>query len=530
MEADGPVVQLGLLGGCSIRLDDVEASELSGKARAALAYLATTGVRQPRPHLAALLWSDLPDANALAGLRKVVGELRRDLPDALDVDRRGIGFAPGARVRVDAVDFSREGAAEDDEVLERALRRYAGGFLDGVYLRRASLFDEWREGWSTRLRALYHEGLQRLAGRRAARGERAAAVALLQRLLAEDPLHEAAHLELMRLHLEGGRRGAALAQYRACRSVLAEELGAAPMPALTALHDAIASAEPPTAGDDAADGPPVPAPQFVVGPPITRPHLFFGRAPELERILHGWQEPPFEHVAVIGRRRSGKTSLLRCLPRLCGEGAHPFRLDQRRYRLGHGPGYRWIHLDFQDPRMRTLSGALSHLLRGLGLEPPPDCTLERFMDLASERRGPVGTLVLMDELAAGLGAEELDQDFWWTLRSLTQITDGYVGLALASHEPPMREAEAAGRASPFFNIFKTLELGPLEPAAARELVDSAAVRFRDEDVDWILDTARGWPCPLQILCQECELATRHGSDPRWREAARERLLPHDLPA
>src|SRR4051794_35741939 len=61
-----------------------------------------------------------------------------------------------------------------------------------------------------------------------AAGPPEAAVRLGLRILALDPLQEAAHRALMRLHARHGRRGAALARYQVLRDTLARELETAP--------------------------------------------------------------------------------------------------------------------------------------------------------------------------------------------------------------------------------------------------------------------------------------------------------------
>jgi DNA-binding SARP family transcriptional activator len=65
------------------------------------------------------------------------------------------------------------------------------------------------------------------------------AVEYTTRLLALDPLREEAHRKLMWLHALDGQRGAALAQYEACRQILDEELGVAPSGQTTTLYEQI---------------------------------------------------------------------------------------------------------------------------------------------------------------------------------------------------------------------------------------------------------------------------------------------------
>ena len=64
-------------------------------------------------------------------------------------------------------------------------------------------------------------------------------VAVAQRWLELDPLHEPAHRELIRLYAARGDRAAALAQYRECVRTLSRELGVPPLAETTRLYEAI---------------------------------------------------------------------------------------------------------------------------------------------------------------------------------------------------------------------------------------------------------------------------------------------------
>jgi hypothetical protein len=85
------------------------------------------------------------------------------------------------------------------------------------------------------------------------------------------------------------------------------------------------------------------------------------------------------------------------------------------------------------------------------------------------------SVVLLDEIGAALAAPELDQEFWWSLRSLgSNQTGGRLAFVLTAHELLARLAQAQGKPSPFFNIFgHTLLLGALSEAEAHELIASS---------------------------------------------------------
>jgi hypothetical protein len=266
-----------------------------------------------------------------------------------------------------------------------------------------------------------------------------------------------------------------------------------------------------------------------VGPPINQPRHFFGRERELARIFGCWQSSPLMHVTLIGPRRSGKTSLLHYLSAITATPRSDCRSSQRTDWLPEPHRYRWIWIDFQDPRMRVRERLLQHLLAGCGIEAPRPCTLESFADAMDSHAWESPCIVLMDELERGLASPELDQDFWHCLRALMNMpTQGNLGFLLSSHEPPQDIAEERGKTSPFFNMFQTLELGPFTEAEARELIASSPQPFPEKDVDWILSQSGRWPFLLQVLCQERLMALgQDDASENWKEAGLSRLTAYD---
>jgi hypothetical protein len=265
---------------------------------------------------------------------------------------------------------------------------------------------------------------------------------------------------------------------------------------------------------------------FVVGPPVTIARQFYGRGRELSRMFGLWRRFPLQHIALIGPKRSGKTSLLHYVQHITRAAPEELRPGQRADWLPGPERYQWVHVDFQDARMGRQDRLLRHLLLSLNMPAPNPCTLDTFMDVVSHRlQRP--TIVLMDEIGAGLASPELDESFWWSLRALAgSYTSGNLAFALTSHHPPAHLAQDEGKPSPFFNIFHALEIGPFTDVEARELIASSPLPFDPEDAAWILEQSGRWPCLLQVLCQArlTALEERETGD-AWQDEGVRRMAP-----
>ncbi|MCB0210838.1 MAG: ATP-binding protein [Anaerolineae bacterium] len=243
-----------------------------------------------------------------------------------------------------------------------------------------------------------------------------------------------------------------------------------------------------------------PLADFIVGPPVITPCKFFGRTAELTYIFDLWQNSPLQHIALIGPKRSGKTSLLRYLQKITQTSSNELRSGQKSNWLPQAEFYRWVFVDFQNPLLQKREGLLRHVLTTLALPIPTPCDLNNFLNIMSDHlKQP--TLILLDEIAAGLNAPELDETFWGGLRSLANSETGhFLGFVVAGDKSPVLLSHDYGKPSPFFNIFgHSIRLGPLTEPEARQLIASSPKPFSTLDIEWILEKSQRWPCLVQLL-------------------------------
>lgn len=268
-----PKFRLTLLG--RFRLDDEDGREIAVASRKAQGMLAVLAAHSPaaisRERMAAMLWGDLAEERARHSLRQVLAALRRDAPI---VGASGDTLCLDSRVCTsDTAEFAALAASTAPGELERALALHAGAFLDGLATKEEA-FEEWLGAERTRLAKAALEAMMRLAAQHAGQGEDEAAVRLLQRLLAADPINEDAHRALMRSLQALGRRSEALQQYQLCRELLLKQLQVEPDAATQALHESMRKSSATPVGAKARGQPVV----------AVLPFANVARAPELDAL------------------------------------------------------------------------------------------------------------------------------------------------------------------------------------------------------------------------------------------------------
>jgi len=234
------MLRLHTFGGLRIKRDGQPLQLPTHKARDLLAYLITLRDHpHPRPVLAGTLWPNLPEEKARRRLSDTLWRVHRAIGSGVILaDEDTLAFDPACDYWLDVEEFENKtqeaGRREQTDAscilpLASCIRLYCGPFLDGLY-------HDWVLLERERLRGLYLEALGHLLELHKQAGDYESALTITQRLVAAEPLHEAAHRELMRLYHLLGRDAEAIAQYHRCREILREELDVAPAPETEALY------------------------------------------------------------------------------------------------------------------------------------------------------------------------------------------------------------------------------------------------------------------------------------------------------
>jgi DNA-binding SARP family transcriptional activator len=301
-----PTLRVRLLGAFSVSLDGepVEGLE-SARLQSLFAYLV---LHRDTPHLrqqlAFLFWPDSSEAQARNNLRQTLHTLRQASP-ALDgvllADNRTLRWNPDASIHLDVAEFASELALAETAsrqndpsvmlvALERAITLYTGDLLPSCY-------DTWITAEREAFRQRYLGALRQVIHSFDAQRRYAQAIGYARRLVAHDPLDEAASRDFMRLLAATGDRAGVARAYHECVAILQRELGIAPsqetQEAYTALmaQSAAMSSRPPA--------------------PSTLPSLI-GRQREWERMRESWRQacaskPGF--ILVTGEAGIGKSRL-----------------------------------------------------------------------------------------------------------------------------------------------------------------------------------------------------------------------------
>jgi len=314
------MIELTLLGSPRITFHSHPVTGLLAKSQALLFYLALQKRGQSRLALAALLWPEKAEPDALTNLRQVLHNLRQQMPALLQVDRTMVALNPATPCQVDVEQFEHSCAAHQPlAVRQAAVAAYTGEFLAGFHVADAQPFEEWQAITRERLHFLAVQTLESLVDHFTAHCD-PAGLRYTSQLLALEPWSEKTHRAQMRLLAWSGQRRAALAHYERCCQLLAQELNTDPQAETVALYEQIQRGDFPASKAAAPAIPALPAgagealntapPRTVAGDGLPQhPNRFVGRRDEVAHLLQFLQDEDCRLITLIGLGGIGKTRL-----------------------------------------------------------------------------------------------------------------------------------------------------------------------------------------------------------------------------
>jgi DNA-binding SARP family transcriptional activator len=245
-------LEIRLLGGFSVEVGSrvvQDADWRLRKAKQLVKLLAlAVGHRLQREQLMELLWPEHDLESAANNLHKAIYTARRALePDLrpswpsayLRLEWNRVVLDGPAGLRVDVDEFERAAAAAQlsgvSSAYTSALDLYADELLP------EDRYEDWAAERREALERRYLGLLMELADLRESEGQPYAAIDALSRVVAREPVHEEAHVALMRLYAQSGQRYLALREYQRLRAALRRELDLEPTPAITQLYRDIAA-------------------------------------------------------------------------------------------------------------------------------------------------------------------------------------------------------------------------------------------------------------------------------------------------
>jgi predicted ATPase/DNA-binding SARP family transcriptional activator/DNA-binding CsgD family transcriptional regulator len=248
--SDSPFpVRIRLLGGLGVWVGSRAVSEGEWqlrKARSLVKLLALApGHRLHREQVMDLLWPDGGRRAAANNLRQALHVARRALephpsaPRCLMSHGEYLALCPDGPLWIDVEAFEEAAATarrfRDSQAYRAALDLYAGDLLP------EDRYEGWAEDRRRQLRQIYLTLLAEMADICEERGDLGAAIDALREAVSEEPEHEQAHADLMRLYAKSDQCHKALQQYEQLRQALRREFGTEPGNTSRRLHEEIVS-------------------------------------------------------------------------------------------------------------------------------------------------------------------------------------------------------------------------------------------------------------------------------------------------
>jgi DNA-binding SARP family transcriptional activator len=220
---DAAPARVTLLGGFQLEVGAGRAAELPRGVQRLVAHLGLSH-HPARAAVAGLLWPHVPEEQAHGSLRSALWRLQKAAPGLVDSSCGRLSLDRDVRVDVrDTVRWARAvlDPRRDDVGTPPPECALSGELLPGWY-------DDWVLAERERLRQLRLYAMEALAERLGRQGRHGEAVQAAYAAIRTEPLREAAHRTLVRIHLAEGNTAEALRAYESFRRLLEAELGESP--------------------------------------------------------------------------------------------------------------------------------------------------------------------------------------------------------------------------------------------------------------------------------------------------------------
>jgi WD40 repeat protein/DNA-binding SARP family transcriptional activator len=523
-------LKICLFGALVIALDGDKVANLSSaKACALLAYLSVESSQaHRRDKLVNLLWPEYTETSARANLRRALADLRQAIgdhqavPPFLHISRETLQFNTTSDAWVDVITFNKllgtsPPPTTDRELnvtdgipqLEEAVSLYRGPFLDGFSIPDSVDFEEWALLTRERVHRQCLQALYRLAEAYQVNGEYEAALVHAWRQVEMDPWQESGHRQVMQLLALSGQRGAALAQYEACRKLLRTELGTGPSEQTQQLYNLIRQGEWPSSTAE----PKIRLARKVGECPYRGlaafqeedASIFFGREKFTDRLSEA-VHTPLNATVLVGASGSGKSSVVFA-------GLLPRIRERENWLITHfRPGVQPFQslaaglLPLIEPDLSETDRLIEIPKMALALQNQENFLTDIIQRLMAKHPQASCLFLVVDQF------EEL-----YTLSSESEIRQRFLDMLLSSHRDGSESclkllltlrADFLGQAlayRPFADLLQvgTIMLGPMTVDEMRTVVERPAEKrdaaFELGLVDRILDDVGEEPGNLPLL-------------------------------
>jgi DNA-binding SARP family transcriptional activator len=290
------MLEIRALGTPQLAVNGRDLSSISLRAQVMLVYLSLEGGKHSRNYLATMLWPDSPEAKALTSLRVLLSELRKLVPDNLDIERSVLGIDPEGDLYLDVVEF--EGLLKTGEI-KKAFKLYRGELLAGVYIPGSPEFENWRRWENERVRLLALNQAEKVIRKEFGMGNYREVEECCREVIRIDPINETANLYLILVQAVTGQRSAAAKHIKEYKTSLKENLGMDLPEEITKIQEVIFGGDLESIINNLTPSHDLPSSTTS----------FIGRVAEIDAISKLITNPDCRLISIIGPGGMGKTRL-----------------------------------------------------------------------------------------------------------------------------------------------------------------------------------------------------------------------------